>query len=323
MTKPPEIVFIYNPVFLNKHPGIRLTDVLEKIRRFGFSVEAFPIQQGEAWKDDPGFLLQDAAALVVAGGDGSLNMAVNALLASSNEGALQPMPPIGIIPWGTANDFAGYLGGGQAYTLEQLLQSIAGRKLLPVDVGQVNGSYFMNVAGGGLLVDIAHKTSVTLKKKMGMLAYYLEGARKFPLYRPFPLYLKTGSFEEEMEVYLFLVLNSKTAGGFRQIAPHASINDGKLDIVIIKKTSPIPGLLNIFAKALEGKHLHDPYILYLQADQLELHGPAALETDIDGEKGPSFPLSFRVLRRRLQFYYIDSSLLQYDNSGSTVTDYPA
>jgi hypothetical protein len=56
---------------------------------------------------------------------------------------------------------------------------------------------------------------------------------------------------------------------------------------------------------------------------LELHGPAALETDIDGEKGPSFPLSFRVLRRRLQFYYIDSSLLQYDNSGPTVTDYPA
>lgn len=273
---------------------------MEKIRSFGFSVEALPLQPSPG-QYDSGFLQQDVAALIVAGGDGSLNLAVNNLLATAAEADL---PPIGILPWGTANDFACQLGGGQRYTLEQLLGSISCHKMLPADVGRVNGSHFVNVAGGGLLVDIAHNTSVALKKRLGMPAYYLEGARKLPAYRPFPLRLKTESLEVEMEAYLFLVLNSKTAGGFRQLAPLASINDGKLDLVVIKKTTNMTGLFTVIVKILEGRHLEDPHIFYLQAEKLELQGPAELETDIDGEKGPPFPLSFCVLPRRLQFFYI-------------------
>ncbi len=290
----PIISVLYNP----SSSGIsdnNVSDLLIAIKKHGFQAKAISLHE------PPRKILQKNETLLVVGGDGTLNTVINTLLREEGE----PLPHLAVLPAGTANDFSVHLGDEKSYTLEQLLDSIAAKKSFKTDVGCVNGHYFVNVAGAGLLTDVAHSTSGNLKKKLGMLAYYLQAARNLPVYKPFSLELISGSYQQKMEVYLFLVLNSKTAGGLRHLAPKASLSDGKLDILVVKKSGSIPALATLFLKLLEGTHLDDPRTLYFQADKLEARGPHNLETVIDGEQGPPFPLSFSILPGKLHFYYVN------------------
>ncbi len=290
------IAVLYNPASSGTSED-NIADLLKAIRKYGFHAEAFSLQQS------PNDSLWQKETLLIVGGDGTLNTVVNTLLRKEHK----TLPSLAVLPAGTANDFSAHLGEEKAYTLKQLLDSIAAQKTVKTDVGCVNGQFFLNVAGAGLLTDVSHSTSGNLKKKLGMLAYYLQAARNLPAYRSFSLELTTTTFQEKMEVYLFLVLNSKTAGGLRHLAPKASLSDGKLDILVVKKSGSIPGLATLFLKLLEGTHLHDPRTLYFQADKLEAGAPDTLETVIDGEQGPSFPLSFSLLPGKLHFYYVRPS----------------
>lgn len=221
---------------------------------------------------------------------------VNHLIKGGHE---HSCPPLAVLPWGTSNDFADQLAGG-VLIVERLFRAISRGKTLSVDVGCLNGSYFINVAGCGLMVDVAHKTKDTLKQKLGMLAYYLEGARSFPNYKPFTLHLEKEGIKEEVEVYLFLVLNSKGAGGFYHLAPKASFCDGKLDVLLLKNTG-FHALITLLPRLLKGLHGADSRIIYFQAESFKVEGPPELEIDLDGEPGPAFPLFFQTLPRKLKF----------------------
>ncbi|MDO9535998.1 MAG: diacylglycerol kinase family lipid kinase [Bacillota bacterium] len=233
---------------------------------------------------------------MVAGGDGSLNWVANTIIKQKLS-----TPPLAVLPWGTSNDFSYQLVG--KFSMEKMLHALKEGKTRSVDVGCLNNSFFLNVAGAGLLVDVAHKTSSDLKQRLGMLAYYIEGARNLPAYKPFTMNIKKEGKREEIEVFLFLILNSKGAGGLYNLAPHALPDDGKFDILIIKNTG-LPGLITLLPQLLKGTHISNPRINYFQAERFEIEGPSELDTDIDGESGPPLPLSFRVLPRRLQFIVV-------------------
>ncbi len=291
--------FIFHPQVSSPFSGNKkIEDFIIKAARYGYRVETIPLKEKGLEKSLES-LFPETAAIVVAGGDGSLNWVVNTLLKKNEH-----HPPVGILPWGTSNDFAEVLSGRVDYSPDDLLSAIKNGQLQKVDLGCVNGErYFLNVAGAGLLVDVAHKTSSTFKQRMGMLAYYLEGARSFPAYKPFNLRIRfPGGREKKAEVYLFLVLNGRGAGGFRCLAPNASLDDGLMDLLIFKNLGGIPGLLPLFPRIMKGLHLDDPRVEYYQGKEFSIDGPLGLDTDIDGETGPPFPLSIIVHPKKMQFF---------------------
>ena len=236
--------------------------------------------------------LPGADLVLVAGGDGTLNRVVNLVI---NE---KDPPPLAVIPLGTANDFAGSIGiDGVDRGLERAL---SGRPV-EVDVGRIGEQYFINVAAGGFLCQVAHGTDRRLKKTLGRLAYYLKGLMEFSAIKPIEL-----EVEEEGrrvfggEAFLFMILNSPQAGNFPQLAPRASPRDGKMDLLLLKKC-PAPELMGVVLKALSGRHIRDPQVLYIKGEAFSIRSPGSVVTDLDGEEGPPLPWEVEILPGRVRF----------------------
>ena len=201
--------------------------------------------------------------VVAVGGDGTLNEVINGIILSGSH------IPVAVISAGTVNDFANYLKLPQ--TPKEFCEMIKEFRLKQVDAGRVNSKYFINVVAAGLLSDIGFKVAKDKKAAMGKLAYYLEGAIDLPKQFGRTLKLRFTSDEKslEEEILLFMVTNSQSVGGFREIAPLASTSDGKFDVVIIKKMDIFqvtPLLLSI----LQGDHVNHPAVEYFQTNHLKI-----------------------------------------------------
>ncbi len=112
--------------------------------------------------------LREFDLIIATGGDGTINEVVNGLA------PLDKRPTLGIIPVGTTNDFARALGIPRENILNAADTVING-VARPIDIGQVNGQYFINIAGGGRLTELTYDVPSKLKTMLGQLAYYLKG----------------------------------------------------------------------------------------------------------------------------------------------------
>ena len=235
---------------------------------------------------------QDEYALIVAaGGDGTLNVCVNAMVRNGID------LPLAVFPAGTANDFASYFE--IPTTLDGMMEIALSGNTTRADVGVVNGSYFINVAAIGQVVDVSQKTDPTLKNSIGILAYYLKGLSEVPTLKPIPVTLTTPEKVYREKMYFMVVMNGRSAGGFRRISPDSEINDGLLDVLVFRKI-PTLEMPSFFMKILQGRHSDSKFVLHLKTANLLLESPEDLPTDIDGEHGKKLPLDFSMLPGRLR-----------------------
>ena len=86
--------------------------------------------------------------------------------------------------------------------------------------------------------------------------------------------------------------------GFEKLAPEASLNDGKLDLIILKKCS-LADFIRLASMALRGDHLNDPLVEYLHVDEIMLRSEDQVQLNLDGELGGSLPGRFSVLPHHL------------------------
>jgi len=229
--------------------------------------------------------ISDEYAVVVAGGDGTVNMAINAMKCHGKE------TPLGIIPAGTANDFASFLEIPKEP--RQAAEAIASGRVISADLGCANGQYFNNVCGGGLFINVSHSLANDnlAKSIFGKLAYYIKGLGQLPNITPLKLRITTDSGIYEEDFALFLVLNSGGCGGFNKLSPNASISDGYLDFVAFRAMA-MKDIAGLFLKILTGEHLEDRRILFSHETYVEIEylGNDHIDTDVDGEPGPKMPL---------------------------------
>ncbi len=101
------------------------------------------------------------------------------------------------------------------------------------------------------MANVAHDIDLTLKNTLGKLGYYLKGVSELPNFKPIPARIRTRDKIIEEDLYLFLILNGSSAGGFNRLAPQASIKDGYFDFVGIK-AQPLHELAKIFIKVVQG-----------------------------------------------------------------------
>lgn len=289
-----KILVYYNPfsgsgVFKNN-----LDYIIGRCQDAGY--QAVPIRASKGKVIDKTFAeinQEEYSRIIVGGGDGTVNLCVNAMIKHDIN------LPLAILPSGTANDFAYYFG--LPSDIKELMDIALGDVTSPADVGKVNDKVFINVAAMGALVDVSQKTDPNLKNSLGIVAYYLTAMSELPQVRPLAVKLTTPDEVYEEEIYFMVVMNGESAGGFRKLNPESSINDGKLDVIAFLKM-PIVELAPLLIEVLRGRHPQNKHVLYFQTDELTMESDADIGTDIDGEHGEKLPLHFSVLHNRLSIF---------------------
>ncbi len=166
---------------------------------------------------------------VAGGGDGTLNAVASALL-KRDPG---PTVSMGLIPLGTANDFARSYGDDGS-DLDLSLRRAATGAAIPIDVGLINGKPFINVASGGFGAMITATTPKTVKKQLGGLAYTLTGlARLSELKLTQARISIDGGQEQSAAISAMIIANNRYAGGGFDVAPEASPTDGLLELGVL------------------------------------------------------------------------------------------
>lgn len=252
----------------------------------GLVIVPYRIQMGHDLSESLDIIDSTYSHILIAGGDGTVDSLVNAMKKKNID------IPIGILPVGTANDFGKFIN--MPTDIKQACKQILESTPTPVDVGKVNDKYFINVASTGLFTDVSQKTDVVLKNTIGKLAYYIKGLEELPKFRRLSVKLTSKECNYDGEMYLMLVFNGKTAGNFN-LATKAEVTDGKLDVIIFKAI-PIIELVPLLIKLLKGEHLDSDKVVYFKTDDVLIESNEDIVTDIDGEKGPDFPLRIQCIK---------------------------
>jgi lipid kinase YegS len=221
--------------------------------------------------------------LIAAGGDGTVNEVLHGLMDLSEA----TRPTLGIVPLGTANDFA--MGCDIPRDPLKALALCMRGEGVPIDVGKANEHWFINAASSGFGAEITATTSPELKRLLGAAAYTMMGAILAINLRHYQGSLILPDREITGSGLVAIVGNGRQTGGGIQVAPRACIDDGLLDVLVVRQISPTA--LLAAARELQQLPADGEYISYRQTPWLEVHSEATIPVNLDGE-----PLSFSKVR---------------------------
>lgn len=254
----------------------------------GYNIKALPID----FSDNPYEGYEDVDLVVVAGGDGTLNYAVNTMMRNGLSLTL------GIIPAGTANDFAGALG--MSNNILEAARQIAYGTPEPIDCGKVESIgapdakpiYFVNIFSFGIFTTTSQHTREELKHVMGRAAYMIEALKELKKVHGIPLTITSDNEAFYYPTLMGLVFNGETAGRM-PLARGSDMRDGAFDCLFLRKRetafqSAVDMLLYVLGVKTEA-------VKYLRTSELTLVSPVSTDTDVDGQRGEQFPIKLSCL----------------------------
>ncbi|MGP9685219.1 lipid kinase YegS [Halomonas sp. AOP25-F1-15] len=244
--------------------------------------------------------------VIACGGDGTVSEVMNGLMRLPHD----HRPALGIVPLGSANDFATSLGlplePGQALAAAMTLNSH------PIDVirvtagkeGEATTSYYINMTTGGFGAEITSSTPKTLKRMLGGGAYSLMGALKAWRHRSYRGTLHWDGKEERASLLLLALGNGRQSGGGQVLAPRAKLDDGRLDVLLVKDFSSVTELTKLIGE-LQDFPYDGKFVRYFTTSQLTVTTQAddpPWPLTLDGEArwydhfcAEVVPLALRVL----------------------------
>jgi len=286
MSGPSKITIAVNPFSGRFHPGV-LFSVERSLRKHGFRVT---VLAGEFSRlKEMSFGEEDY--LVVIGGDGSVNMALNAL----GPGKV----PICIIPTGTGNALAKELEIPTSSPTRAVSLVIEGRRR-KIDVGTVDGHYFLLMAGAGFDANVAKRVTQKAKRRLKIGGYAISALLEFWRYEPHPIMMKAG--DDWYQGVTVLFCNTRTYGGPLTFARRAQIDDGSLDVVVFKKM----GLMRIMQYLLMGMGLNlgsiRSQVDYFQSKSVRVFPTRPVPYQADGDYCGFLPQKIGVLQCAQEFF---------------------
>lgn len=243
-------------------------------------------------------LAAGAARIVAGGGDGTLNAIANALV---GKGKKPPRAAMGVLPLGTANDFA-HGCGLPVEDLSRCLEIACTREAKPIDVGRMNGKSFINVASGGFGAEITATTPVEMKRALGGGAYTIMGLVKAFSLEPYRgRLLVPGEKPFEGSMLLMAVGNNRLAGGGFEVAPKARLDDGLLDLAVVgQRGDAAPRRAQLLEEIKAPDAPDNQYLHYRQLAEFTIECQREVHVNLDGEPTSERSLKFSVLPRRLE-----------------------
>jgi len=215
--------------------------------------------------------------IVVAGGDGSISDVVNGLMLARGDG--EGACPLGVVPLGSADDFADMLGLEK--DLQAAVATIKAGETRDIDVGLVNGRYFDNNSAVGLepMVSI---TQAAMKRIKGTPRYLLAALLTVLRHRPWRMKLTWDGGEYEGPMTLVSVGNTRRTGGAFFMTPEARPDDGYLDFIYGGGIGRAR-LLRLLPATFDGSHVEEPEIEYERTTSLTIECDPATPIQADGE----------------------------------------
>ena len=225
--------------------------------------------------------------IVAGGGDGTINEVFTAAYAAG----LPAECSLGVLPLGTANDFA-HATGVPVQDLTAALQLAASAPARWIDVGLLNGKPFINLVSGGFGSRVTVETDPELKRRLGGLAYVLTGISRFTELSANRGSFRAEGFSWEGPFVAVAIGNGRQAGGGVPLCPNALLDDGLLDLMILPELDHAARLDAVSHLLREGAAAVRAELVTARSSWIEYESDSDLNVNLDGE--PTLAKQFRV-----------------------------
>lgn len=276
-------------IFLVNSFGLKekTTSVVDKIREVSDTLKIdYEIEVNSDIKSTEDILedYKDSENIIFAiGGDGIINRVLNSIVGTKNI--------LGYIPYGTGNDF-------YRCNKELLNQGVNN-----IDLVQINDKYFINIACFGIDADIANNEDLIHSKFIPKKERYNISL----LYNFIKYKAREAKVEIDEDTYLdkyttIAVCNGRYYGGGYKIAPNSELNDGLVDVYLVRKM-PKLSMAKLILGMKKAKHEKSPKVNKIQTDKLTIKSDTEIASNIDGEVFTSKEFNIKVIPKGIKVYY--------------------
>ncbi len=289
-------ILIVNPTAGKEKAKYYKTDLVSQLRTM-FEVvelrETTKAGDATAWAKEASEKGYDAVFSM--GGDGTLNETVNGLARAGQA------VNFGFIPLGTVNDLARALH--IPLQPEEAIAALKDSKLVKVDIAKVNDRYFVNTIAAGAMPEAVGNVSIEQKTRLGPMAYFLTGIKALQSRETSLFKIESELGVEVRRSPLIVAMLTNSVGSFNNIAPLAKVDDGTIWLAVFKEFNYLD-ILKIIPEILAGLPINSEYMTLQQVKKVRISvvDDEKLTTNMDGDKGPDFPLELTVLPSFLTVY---------------------
>lgn len=294
-----KLFFVFNPKAGKGKIKTALMDIVDIFNKGGYEVviratqcpkDAYEMTRKYADKVD---------LVVCSGGDGTLDEVVAGLVETGSK------VPVGYIPAGSTNDFAGslFIPKNMVAAAEMIMEENVYR----CDIGKFNKQTFTYIAAFGLFTDVAYETDQDLKNILGHLAYLLEGVKRLFDIQSYHMKVTTEDEIFEDDFMYGMITNSRSVGGFKNLTgKNVDMNDGLFEVTLITTPKNPMDMQEIIAGLMSGKDNSD-LIYTFKTSRIRIQSDEAVAWTLDGEYGGDHKeVEIRNLHRALNLYLTGS-----------------
>jgi diacylglycerol kinase (ATP) len=276
---PRKIIYLINPISGDQANSNLEQLIRQKTREQKIDFDILPTSSAGDYQ----FLIkkirqEKVTDVVVCGGDGTVNAVASALRGLEVN--------IGIIPLGSGNGLA--FAAKIPKPIDKALEIVFKGKSGFIDAFEINGQFSCMLCGMGFDASVAHEFAK--QKRRGLQTYIKVSALQFFKAKPYPFTIRLKEKTFDTEAFFISIANSNQFGNHVTIAPQASLSDGLLDIVIVKKMSKLMLPFSMINQVTGINHLQygtdyikNKHILYFQTASLTIHNPGLAPFHIDGD----------------------------------------
>jgi diacylglycerol kinase (ATP) len=231
--------------------------------------------------------------VVLAGGDGTMNEACNAI------STFKKKPKIMFFPTGTVNDFATSLKLNGNF--KRNLKILRNHESRPIDSGRVNDQYFNYICAFGPFTKTSYMTPHNEKRKYGKFAYLKRVFEDIPhLSRSYHLKINVDGKKFSGDFVYAMIVNSNSVAGFRYLFRDDKLDDGYFNLVLVSKANHV-AFRNMLQHMIKGntQQFEDGVYIYHKFKKLSIKTDSPIVWTIDGERGPTGSVDIEVIKHNL------------------------
>ena len=233
--------------------------------------------------------------VVAVGGDGTVSDVINGIIKGGSR------IPVAVLPEGTSNAFTHALD--LPSDKEAFCAMLRDFKTMDIDVGKMNGEYFISTLPGGMGADISYKAASDTKAVFGRKAYFFEGLRSFPRqwFRSLKLYFDSEQFTAKTNTMMFYISNAGGVAGNKKLFRNTGMNDGVLKVVIFQKMSVLQFAF-VFSRFLRGKPVNHPKVKSFCTKKVRIKNmdSSTIPVNTDGEMSGILPVNVECVPKAVR-----------------------
>jgi YegS/Rv2252/BmrU family lipid kinase len=299
------VAFLVNPASANGSTGRRWPEIAHRASEAGLAGEALLSERPGHISELVQRAADDGAELVVVvGGDGTVNEAVNGLMGLRERG--RQLPELAVLPRGTGTDFVRTFR--IPTRLDEAIAVARDGGTRAIDTGRVefrawDGSdetaWFANVASAGMSGAVAQRANTTSKAMGGKASFLWATLAVFKSWKPTDMEVEVDGDHRARLMYDVIVANCRFLAGGMHMTPEAEPDDGLFDVLLIGDITRTDLALTL-PKVYRGTHLPHPKAELLRGRAVSVRSATPLPIELDGEQPGTTPVRFEVVPQALR-----------------------